>query len=179
MTKPLSKKHRRFVNEYLKCFNQTEAYLKVYPTSTYDAARAHAARLVTNGNVREEIEKTLAEVHMSAEEALKLQAEIARGDMGQIMEVSSNGFYLDMQKAQQAGLTKLIKKVKQRTTIFIAKKPSDEDREITELEIELYPADVAQERILKMHGKFLERVDVTSGGEPLKVIIEYANTDTE
>ena len=100
-------------------------------------------------------------MQMSADEALQLNADIARGDIAQIMDVSGVGFSLDMSKAKEAGLTKLIKKVKQKTTTYIAKKESDEDREVTELEIELYPADSAIERVLKVHGKLIQKIEGT------------------
>lgn len=163
----LSKKHCLFVEEYLKQFNATKAYLTVYPKSSYDSARANSARLLANDNISKEIQARLDEVHMSAEEALKLLADIARGDMARMMDVSSMGFNLDMKRAQELGLTKLIKRVKQRTTTFIAKKESEEDREVTELEVELYDALGAIRDVLKVHGKFTDRVDVMTGGESL------------
>lgn len=166
--KPLSKKHQRFVNEYLKQWNGTRAYMAVYPNSSYGAAMVSASELLRTPKIAEVEAARLNEAHMSADEALKLMADIARGDVSQIMDVSSVGFNLDMSKAQKLGLTKLIKKVKQKTTIYSAKKESEEDREVTELEVELYPADAALERILKVHGKFTDRVDVTNSDGTLK-----------
>jgi len=166
-TKPLSNKHRAFVEEYLTDFNGTRAYLRVYPKSTYEGAKANAARLLTNDSVKAEVKARLDAMHMTADEALKRLSEIARGDMAQLMDISSVGFNLDMEQAKEAGLTKLIKKVKQKTTTYIAKKESEEDREVTELEVELYDAQTALRDILKMHGKFVDKVDLTSGGKPL------------
>lgn len=91
---------------------------------------------------------------MSAEEAFKLTSDIARSDITQVMDVSSMGFSLDMKKAQELGLGRLIKKVKQKTTTYLAKKQSEEDREETVLEIELYDAQAAQRDIMRMRGKF-------------------------
>lgn len=116
-------------------------------------------------------------LQMSADEALQLNADIARGDIGQVMDVSSVGFNLDMKKAQKLGLTKLIKRVKQKTTTYIAKKESEEDREVTDLEIELYPADAAIERALKVHGRLTQKVDLTSGGEKLNGVIRVVVHD--
>lgn len=116
-------------------------------------------------------------VQMSADEALQLNADIARGDIGQVMDVSSVGFNLDMEKAQKLGLTKLIKRVKQKTTTYIAKKESEEDREVTDLEIELYPADAAIERVLKVHGRLTQKIDLTSGGEKIDGVIRIVVHD--
>lgn len=158
--KPLSRKHQRVLDEYLIGFNQWRAYKKVYPKITDESARTMSSRLFADVNFLAHLTKRLNEAHMSADEALKLTADIARGDIGEVMDISSVGFNLDMAKAKEKGLTKLIKKVKQKTTTFIAKKESDEDREVTELEIELYPADAALDRILRIHEK-LPPSDVT------------------
>lgn len=163
--KPLSKKHQRVLDEYLICFNQTKAYQKVYPKATYESAKALASNLFTNVNFSAHVIARLEEAHMGADEALKLMADIARGDIAKVMDVSSVGFNLDMSKAQELGLTGIIKKVKQKTTTYIAKKESEEDREVTELEVELYDKQAAIRDVLKIHGKFTEHVDVTSGGE--------------
>jgi len=162
--KPLSKKHQLFIDHYLRCFNQTEAYLAVYPSSSYDAARANAARLIATDNIKAEIQDRLNEVHMTADEAIKLHSEIARGDIGDLLD--NNGL-LDIRLAKQLGKTRLLRKIKQKTITRIGKKEDDDDVEITEIEFEMYPADAAQERILKLLGKFTDKLDVTSDGKPL------------
>lgn len=171
MNKPISKKHARFIDEYLKCFNATKAYLMVYPDSSYDAARANAARLIAKDNIKADVEERLLEIHMSVDEALKLTADIARGDIALLMDISSVGFNLDMSKAKELGLTGLIKKVKQKTTIYQAKKESEEDREVTELEVELYDKQAAIRDVLKLHGKFTDHVDVSNSDGTLKQIV--------
>jgi hypothetical protein len=87
---------------------------------------------------------------MSAEEALRLQADIARGDLTEFLTPLGQ---IDIDKLRQAGKGRLIKKLKQKTITKIGKTDKDDDTEIHETEIELYPADVAQERILRIAGK--------------------------
>jgi len=170
----LRKKDQLFVDEYLLCFNATEAYMKIHPKSKRESAWVSASRLLSSDKVTREIQSRLKGVHMSANEALSLLADMARGDVAKLMDVGSMGFNLDMAKAKEAGLTKLIKKVKQKTTIYQAKKESEEGREVTELEIELYDAQAAIDKVLKVHGKYVDRVDLTSGGE---VILRVVYTD--
>ena len=163
-SKKLTKANQVFISEYLKCFNGTEAYSRAYPSAKRDSARACAADLLANPIINGEIEARLEEVHMSADEALKHMADIARGDIGDFL----NGYGgIDLDEARKRGLTKLIKKIKQRTVTKIGKGDKDEDTEVNETEIELYPADVALERVLKITGKFREQIDVTSGGEKI------------
>lgn len=166
--KKLTNKQRVFIDEYLIDFNATQAAIRAgYSAKT---AGSIGAENLTKPEIKEEIEARLAEVHMSADEALKRISEIARGDIAQIMDISGVGFSLNMAMAKELGLTKLIKKVKQKTVTHIAKSESDEDREVVELEVELYDSQAALRDILKLHGKFTDRVDVTSGGEKITEI---------
>lgn len=159
----LTNKQRVFIDEYIRCFNASEAARRAgYSEKT---AYSIGSALLKNVEVSEAIQERMSEVHMSADEALKLTADIARGDVAQLMDVSSVGFNLDMSKAQAAGLTGLIKKVKQKTTTHIAKSESDEDREVVELEIELYDRQAALRDILKIHGKFTDKLEIKGGVE--------------
>lgn len=171
----MNKAQQVFVSEYLKCFNGTEAYSRAYPKAKRDSARACASDLLALPNIAIEIEARLAEIHMSANEALKLQADIARGDLTEFFTPFGN---LDFDKLRDSGRGRLVKKIKQKTITKVGKGAKDEDTEILETEIELYPADAAQERILKILGKFKEHIDLTSGGEALNVLIKKASDAT-
>lgn len=163
--KPLSKKHQRVQDEYLICFNQTRAYMAVYPTVAYESAKTASARLFANDNFLAHLQARLDEVHMSVNEALKLQADIARADVGDIMEPTTFGYNFDMKKAKETGFTKLIKKVKQKTVTIMGKGENSEDTEIHTIEIELYDSQAAIRDALKVHGKFTERVEVDNKGQ--------------
>ena len=109
----LTKKQKVFVSEYLSCFNGAEAARRAgYSESR---ARITASELLADSNISEQIKARLNEVHMSADEALKLTADIARGDVADFMAIGSMGFSLDLQAALEAGKTNLIKKVSQKT----------------------------------------------------------------
>ena len=150
----LSIRDQETLREYFtNGYNGTKAWMVTHPDASYESAKANASRWLTNANVKAAIERHLETIQMSAEEAAVRLSDIARGDIAQLMDISSVGFNLDMAKAKELGLTKLIKKVRQKTTIHLAKSESDEDREVTELEIELYPADAALRDILKLHGR--------------------------
>jgi phage terminase small subunit len=66
----LSIKQLAFVNEYMKCMNATQAYMRVYPKSSYEAANANSARLLSNTIVKAEIEKRMKANTMSANEVI-------------------------------------------------------------------------------------------------------------
>jgi phage terminase small subunit len=172
--KKLTPKQRLFVDYYLQCFNASEAARRAgYSPKT---ARQIGQENLTKPDIQAEIQERLKEVHMSADEALKLLADMARGDVAQIMEISSVGFNLNMSKAQEKGLTRLIKKVKQKTVTHIAKSESDEDREVVDLEVELYDAQAALDKILRVAGKYK---DLGSEENPLSVVVKRVGVDVE
>lgn len=153
----LSNKQRVFIEEYLKCWNAAEAARR----AGYSHANVQGARLLANVSISGEIRARLDEKHMSADEALTLLAEHARGDLGDFMAISSMGFSLDLlDENGERKNTRVIRRIKQRTTTFIGKKESDEDREVHEIEIELYDAQAAIDKILRVHGRYKEVVDL-------------------
>jgi phage terminase small subunit len=146
--KPLSKKQEVFISEYLKCFNGSEAARRAGYSAK--SARQTASDLLATPYISEQIKTRLAEVHMSADEALKLLADIARGDIGEYID---DRLMIDLSAAREKGATKIIKKIRQRTITKIGKGEKDDDTEITDTEIELYSAKDAIDTILKAGGK--------------------------
>ena len=168
--KPLTKKQEVFISEYLKCFNGSEAARRA--GYSVKSARQTASDLLATPYISEQIKTRIAEVHMSADEALEILAAHARGDIGQFADRLGQ---LDLQAAKEAGISRLIKKFKQKTITKIGKGDTDEDTEIHDVEIELYDAQAAAEKILRIHGKFVDRQDLTSGGMPLEIRIVKAS----
>jgi hypothetical protein len=41
--------------------------------------------------------------------------------------------------------------------------------------VELHDAQAALEKLGKYHGMFVDRADITSGGEPINIIVTYKN----
>jgi len=157
--KPLSKKHQKFIDEYLKCWNGTRAYMRVYPKASYETAGANASTLLGSTRISAVISERMNEAHMSADEALEILAAQARGDVAQLMDLTTMGGNIDLLSAQEKGLTRLIKKFKQKTTTIIGKKESDDDKEIHEIELELYDAQAAVDKILRVHKKYTDPAD--------------------
>ena len=166
----LTTKRRVFVEEYLRCWNATEAAIAAgYSERT---ARQQGSYLLSKVDIQAEIRKRIDEKAMTADEVLVRLADMARGDMGDFLDISSMSFQVDLSEAQEKGLTKLIKKVKQRTTTTLSK--DGVETETSDIEIELYDAHAALVDIGRYHKMFTEKVDVTNSGE-IKVIIEYAD----
>lgn len=150
-------RHEIFKDEYLKCWNATDAYQKAYPKASRESARRNGSILLTNTDIKADIDTRVAESHMSADEALKLISDIAHGDIGDMVD---NNSLLDLRTAREKGMTKLLKKIKQRTITHIGKLENEGDTEITEIEFEMYSAHEALRDILKIGGK-LKDAEVT------------------
>lgn len=160
----LTNKQRVFIDEYVKCFNASEAARRAgYSEKT---ARQIGQENLSKPDIKTEIQERMKEIHMSADEALSLQADIARGDITKFFTPLGN---LDFNKLMESGNGRLVKKIKQKTVTKIGKSETDEDVEILETELELYPADAAQERILKILGKMNDLGDKKN---PLNLVVE-------
>lgn len=147
-SKSLTRKQRVFVAEYLKTWNAAESARRAgYSVKT---AREIGRKLLTNVDIKAEVDARLSEVHMSSDEALKLLADMARGDIGDFLDISSVGFSLDLEEAKKNGLTKLIKEIEQKVITINGDK---EDKEIITTKIKLHDPQAAINTILKVGGK--------------------------
>jgi phage terminase small subunit len=147
----LSPKQSAFVEEYLRCWNATDAYQAVYPKSSRDAARAHAARLVANGSVAEEIQRRIDERAMSANEVLDRLAEQARAAYSAYLTAAG----VDLQRMIADGKAHLIKGIKETAHGRV---------------IEFHDAQTALVQLGKHHKLFVDKVDVNHSGK-----IEHSN----
>lgn len=156
-------RQRVFIEEYLKCWNATKAALAAgYSPKT---ARVIGSENLTKPAILAEIQDRINEKQMSADEVLTRLASHARGDMGDFLDIGSMAFSVDLDKAKEKGLTHLIKKVKMRTTTTLSK--DGVETETSDIEIELYDAQSALDKIGRHHALFTDKTDITSGGKPL------------
>jgi len=173
---------QRFVDEYCNCFNRTEAYSRVHPNASRDSARTKASLWFAKDNIQEAIKQRMADIAMGKEEILKRMSDIARGDLADLMDITTQGFTLQLMTKDKATgqmvvnpKTKLIKKIKQKSTVFIAKKESEEDREVVETELELYSAFDAMIKLGQEQGLFQNKNDAidntTEEKEPQSVTL--------
>lgn len=157
----LTNKQNAFIEYYLQCWNASEAARRAgYSDRT---AGSQGQRLLKNVEIQARINERIEEIAMSANEVLLRLGSMARADMGDFMDIGPMAFHLDLDKAKELGLTHLIKKVKQRTTITTNK--DGEESENHWIECELYDAQSALVQLGRHYGLFVDRQDITSGGE--------------
>ena len=78
----LTDKQFAFCLEYVKVYNQTQAYQNIYKCS-YDTARANSSKLLTNTNIKACIDKLMSEITFNKQaiinECIRIKLEIASG----------------------------------------------------------------------------------------------------
>ena len=146
----LSKKRKVFIEEYLQCWNASEAARRA--EYRHPGQAGHSLLKVLE--IQEAIEARVTEKCMSANEVLIRLADMARSDIGELVDVREDGSWaIDWETAE--GRTHLIKSVRD-TKHGVA--------------FELYDAQVALEKIGRAHGLFKERHELSGpGGGPIEV----------
>jgi len=163
--KELSPKRLAFVNEYLQCWNASEAARR----AGYSAKTAYAAGsfLLRIPEVLREIEQRQRDSGMSANEALARLTDQARGSMGAFLHISARGeVQVDLASREARDKLHLIKKIrlKRRRQLRAGK-----EWELESIEIELYDAQAALIQIGRHHGLFTER----AGPAPLLNVLGF------
>jgi hypothetical protein len=156
------------VNEYLaNGGNKTRAYMKVHPNAEYDSARSTAPGIFAKPSIKALIKRILDEQAMPLNEALAIKAQHARGSLRPFLKFTSDGFpYFDFNTDEALANLHLIKKIKpKRERRWEGHGEDAEEWEAESIEVEIHDSAGAVTDILKMHGQFVEKVDLTSRGE--------------
>ncbi len=153
----LTTKQQLFVNEYLKCFNATEAYIASYPNVTRTTAASNGYGLLRNTEISEAISQRLSESAMSADEVLMRLAEQARGEHGRYITTSGTVDIATLVNDKKAHLIKKVKETKDG------------------MEYEFYDAQSALNTLAKHHGLLTDKTEITGkDGEAIQVkFVDY------
>jgi len=151
----------------------TRAYMKLHPKAAYDTARVAASVAITKPNIKAEIKRRLDERAMSAEEAIYRLGEIGRADLFPFIRIDDDGFvYFNFADPEAKRHLFLIKKIKSKRERRLEGKGDDAEAWEGEwVEVELHDAHAALRDILKIHGRFIDRTDLTTGGEKLPAAV--------
>lgn len=154
----MNDRQRVFVEEYLKCWNSSEAARR----AGYNGrSNQIGSRLLTDVDIQAAIQARLAEIKMSADEVLKRLSDMARADIADFVDVSRPG---DLANEKYSGKTHVIKKLKRKVT------RDSFGREFEEMELEFYDAQAALEKIGKVHGLFNDKLEVSGpNGQPIEI----------
>ncbi len=137
----LNNRQRVFIEEYLRCWNASEAARRA---GYKGRANVRGAQLLANVSISAAIKARLTELQMSADEVLIRFADQARGSMESFIDPDLGR--IDLTKAEQAGKLHLIKSFRRSTgkTETVA--------------IELYDAQNALVQIGRTLGMFVDKI---------------------
>jgi phage terminase small subunit len=158
-------KQQKFVDEYLQCFNATEAARRAGYNATNGSLAVIGYENLRKPNISEAIKQHFQASAMSSDEALKRLGDMARADMADFVNIEKPSDLRNLPELK--GKTHLIKKLK-RTSRF-----TKDGEEIGTVELELHDSQSALNSIGKHHAIFTDRVEhsgeVTTG--PINIIV--------
>lgn len=140
----LTDKQRRFVEEYTKDWNATQAAIRAgYSEKT---AAQLGYQLLQKPSVERAVQQRLERHAMTADEVLARFADIARSDIGRFIEVTEDGRWrLDLEAAEEAGLLRLVREL------------SYDSNGLPK--IKLYDAKDALKQLARAHGLFVDKLE--------------------
>lgn len=141
-TGDMNDRQRAFAEKYIELhMNGVQAYMEVYGIDDYNVAGASASRLLKNVKIRAYINDRLKAMAIGADEVLHLVREQATGTIRDFLDDDDN---LDLAKARRLNKLHLIKKYE---------KTKDG------VKIELYPADSAQDKLMRYHSLYNDKIE--------------------
>lgn len=117
-------------------------------------AKEMGYQLLNRPAVKAAIKAKLNKAAMSVEELLIRLTEQASSSIEDCMSRGPNGWHLDLDKAKRLGKMHLIKKIT----------PTAHG-----LSVEMYPADAAREQLMRYHGLFRDKLEVTQTTTTMKI----------
>lgn len=173
----LSNKQRVFVEEYLKCWNASEAARRAGYKGRADSV---GSQLLVNIGIQALIKARLTEKTMSADEALARLTEQARGSIQDFIDIDARTgeARLDFRAAQTAGKLHLIKSYQEPSEKFGGKLELQDQQRALELigkHLRLFDTQVALNLdVADLSDEQLRRI--ADGEDPIKVISANAPT---
>ena len=155
----LTAQQRAFVEAYVKSWNASGAASSAGYSEKTAYAQGH--RLLKHVEVAEAIKERLTEMKMSADEVLTRTADIARGNLSEWIDADGN---VDIAAMRAAGMGHLIKRYD------VTRRILKDGTEVVTTKVELYPADLAHDRLLRHHGLYQDRLAIDARIEEVKEI---------
>ena len=157
----LNKRQRVFVEEYLRCWNATEAALRAGYSER--SAKEIGCENLTKPNIAIEVEKRINEKAMTADEVLLRLAKQARGAASDFIEVNAGLPFLNWQTLADADKLDLIKKLSY----------DKEGRPV----VEFYDAQAALVHIGKHLKLFTDKLEHTGSGKDGAILHQDVSAD--
>ncbi|OJW75693.1 terminase small subunit [Spirosoma sp. 48-14] len=143
----LNRRQKAFVAAYCRHGNQTRAAIEAGYTA--DSASNQGYRMMRNEDVKLVISDLMEKMGMSVGEAIGRMAVWARGSLDPFLTESGD---IDINSDQARENLTVVKKYKKRRTVTTG--PNDFESVTETVEIELYDAKDAVDKVLQLHGRY-------------------------
>jgi hypothetical protein len=150
--------------------NGTLAWMATHPDSQYDSASVSFFRWLRNAKISPIVERIRKELAMDVFEAVSRMAAIARGNPMPFLRQGSDGFwYLDVSSPEAHAHMYLVESIEtKRERRIVGFGEEAEEFEGEWVKVKLHSAPAAIRDVLKMHGKLINRTELTGkDGKPL------------
>lgn len=150
--------------------NGTLAWMATHPDSQYDSASVSFFRWLRNAKISPIVERIRTELAMDVLEAVSRVAAIARGNPMPFLREGADGFwYLDVSSPEAHAHMYLVESIETKRERRIAGFGEEaEEFEGEWVKVKLHSAPAALRDILKIHGKLINRMELTGkDGKPL------------
>ncbi len=164
-------KQRAFIDHYLRTLNGTEAARLAGYTGNANALGVVAHQNLRKSKIKNEIDRRMRELTMSANEVIYRLHDHATASLESFVHFDGQGnFWVDLDKARDAGLLHLAKEIKQNKTIYTDKDGNSETTYRTEIKI--HDSQAALEKLGRYYKLFVTRQEVTGAdGGPVPIAI--------
>lgn len=163
----LNVRQQRFVDEYVLSGNGADAYRKAgYKVTNNDSAANSADRLLGNAGIRAAVDaglearrKAVADQHgITTERLVKEAACVALSDLGDIIDMTGEGFRLRPACEIPESARRCIKSVKVRRSVFGS---GEAAREVEVVEFALWDKMAAVEKLGKYLKMFTDKLEIS------------------
>lgn len=181
----LTHKQQVFINEYLLSFNATQAAVRAgYSEKT---AYAMGWENLRKPEIAEAIQARIDESRAGADEALKVNSDILHGDLGTFFKPVDEWMFNPLPEYEILDEREVVDETKdppeKRVSYRVRHVVLDMDKVMdprysglikkfsnsrkSGLSIEVYDKAAAIEKILKVHGRYVDNIDIKSGGKSI------------
>ena len=171
-------KQKAFIDHYLICLNGTEAARRAKYKGDDNTLAVIASQNIRKLHIKEEIERRLKEQTMSADEVLYRLQQQAKGSLSDFLEIGEdNSFWIDLNKASEAGVLHLVKEIRQDKKSFTYDDGTVETTYKTTVKI--HDSQSALDKLMRYYGLYDDKIRVNDWRSDIVTALQNGDITAE
>lgn len=169
-------KQSAFIDHYIRTLNGTEAARLAGYSGDDNTLGVTAYDNLRKPKIKDEIESRMKELAMPPDEVIYRLQDHATASLGAFVRFNEDGeFWVDLDKAREAGVLHLAKEIKQDKRVYTDK---DGNTEITyRTEVKIHDSQAALDKLAKCYGLYISRHEVEHTGAVQISMVEVIKPD--